>query len=68
MHPKDKVADSKTTNCLYQIPCKSCNQTYVSKTGTIFGTKLEEQRRRMKLPGKRRERERERERVNSDRE
>ena len=25
VHPKDKVEDSKKTDCVYQIPCKSCN-------------------------------------------
>ena len=24
VHPKDKVEDSKKTDCVYQIPCKSC--------------------------------------------
>ena len=33
MHPKDKVEDSKKTDCVYQIPCKSCNHTYI---GNIY--------------------------------
>ena len=30
VHPKDKVEDSKKTDCVYQIPCKSCYHTYIS--------------------------------------
>ena len=42
VHPKDKVEDSKNTDCVYQIPCKSSNHTYIGKTGRTFGTRLEE--------------------------
>ena len=42
VHPKDKVEDSKKTDCVYQIPCKSCNDTYIGETGKAFGTRLEE--------------------------
>ena len=42
VHPKDKVEDSKKTDCVYQIPCMSCNHTYIGKTGRTFGTRLEE--------------------------
>ena len=41
VHPKDKVEDSKKTDCVYQIPCKSCNHTYIGETGKTFGTRLE---------------------------
>ena len=41
VHPKDKVEDRKKTDCVYQIPCKSCNHTYINETGRIFGTRLE---------------------------
>ena len=40
VHPKDKVEDSKTTDCVYQIPCKGYNHTYISETGKTFGTRL----------------------------
>ena len=45
MHPKDKVEDSKKTDCVYQIPCKRCNHTYVGETGSSFGTILEEHKK-----------------------
>ena len=41
VHPKDKVENSKKIECVYQIPCKSCNHTYIGKTGRTFGTRLE---------------------------
>ena len=42
MHPKDEVEDSKKTHCVYHIPCKSCNHTYIGEIGRTFGTRLEE--------------------------
>ena len=45
MHPKDKVEDSKKADCVYQIPCKSCNHTYIGETGKTFGTRLEEHKK-----------------------
>ena len=45
MHPKDKVEDSKKTDCVYQIPCKSCNHTCIGETGRTFGTRLEEHKK-----------------------
>ena len=60
------MEDSKETDCVYQIPCKSCNHIchvyvmYVSKTGRTYGTRLEEHKKLKTsqpddLPGKRRE-------------
>ena len=45
VHPKDKVEDSKKTDCVYQIPCKSCNHTCIGETGRTFGTRLEEHKK-----------------------
>ena len=45
VHRKDKVEDSKQTDCVYKIPCKSCNHTYISETGRTFGTRLEEHKK-----------------------
>ena len=45
VHPKHKVDDSKNTDCLYQIHCKSCSHTYIGETGRPFGTRLEEHRK-----------------------
>ena len=45
MLPKDKVEDSKTTDCSYQIPYKSCNHKYIGETGITFGTRFEEHKK-----------------------
>ena len=42
VHPKDKVEDKHKTNCVYQIPCKTCNMCYIGETGRTFGTRLNE--------------------------
>ena len=42
VHPKDKVEDKHKTDCVYQIPCKTCNICYIGETGITFGTRLEE--------------------------
>ena len=42
VHPNDKLEDTKKTDCAYQIPCKSCNQTYIGETVRTFGTRLDE--------------------------
>ena len=46
MLPEDKVEDSKTTDCSYQIPYKSCNHKYIGETSAItFGTRFEEHKK-----------------------
>ena len=45
MHPKDKEENSKKTDCVYQIPSKSCNYRYIGETGRTFGTRLEEHKK-----------------------
>ena len=42
VHPKDKRETAQTCDCIYEIPCKNCNKSYVGKTGTAFGTRLKE--------------------------
>ena len=42
VHPKYKVEDKHKTDCVYQIPCKTCNMCYIGETGRTFGTRLEE--------------------------
>ena len=32
VHPKENVEDSKKTDCVYQISCKTCNKTRFNKT------------------------------------
>ena len=45
VHPKDKQDPKNTPNCIYEVPCKGCEQTYVGETKRAFGTLLEEHRR-----------------------
>ena len=42
LHPKGKVEDKHKTDCVYQIPCKTCNMCYIGETGRTFGTRLDE--------------------------
>ena len=42
VHPKDKRDTLKTSNCIYEIPCKNCKQTYVGETSRLFGVRLSE--------------------------
>ena len=45
VHPKDKRDVAKTTDCVYQIPCQSCDKVYVGETGRLFGTRLSEHKK-----------------------
>ena len=42
VHPKDKRDTLQTSNCIYEIPCKNCEKTYVGETARLFGTRLAE--------------------------
>ena len=46
VHPKDKVEDKHKTDCVYQIPCKTCNMCYICETGRTFGTRLDEHQKK----------------------
>ena len=45
VHPKDKLEDSSKTDCIYRIPCKSCDKVYIGETGRTFHTRLEEHKK-----------------------
>ena len=45
VHPKDKLDRDETTECIYRIPCKSCNKVYIGETGRTFGTRMMEHRK-----------------------
>ena len=45
VHPKDKVRNLKKANCVYRIPCKNCNKSYVGETGRSLGLRMEEHRK-----------------------
>ena len=36
VHPKDKVEDKHKTDCMYQIPCKTCTMCCIGETGRTF--------------------------------
>jgi len=42
VHPKDKQEKEELTDCLYKIPCASCEKCYIGETGRKFGTRLKE--------------------------
>ena len=42
VHPKDKCEMSEQGELVYQIPCKSCDSSYIGETGRLFKTRLEE--------------------------
>ena len=37
VHPKDKHRPQDICECVYRIPCKNCNKTYIGETGRAFG-------------------------------
>ena len=44
VHPKDKHRPQDICECVYKIPCKNCNKTYIGETGRAFGVRLQEHR------------------------
>ena len=42
VHPKDKRDVGQTSDCVYEIPCTSCDKTYIGETGRLFETRLTE--------------------------
>ena len=42
VHPKDKQEKEEITDCVYKIPCASCEKSYIGETGRRFGTTLKE--------------------------
>ena len=42
VYPKDKRDTLKTANCIYEIPCKNCDHSYVGEIGRLFGVRLSE--------------------------
>lgn len=45
VHPKDKLDKHETTECVYKIPCKSCDNVYIGETGRSFGTRMVEHKK-----------------------
>ena len=44
VHPKDKRRRQDACECVYKIPCKNCDNTYIGETGRAFGVRLQEHR------------------------
>ena len=42
VHPKHKQEKEEITDCIYKIPCASCEKCYIGETGRKFGTRLKE--------------------------
>jgi len=42
VHPKDKQEKEEITDCVYKIPCASCEKCYIGETGRKFATRLKE--------------------------
>ena len=44
LHPKDKRRHQDACECVYKIPCKNCDKTYIGETGRALGVWLQEHR------------------------
>jgi len=44
VHFKDWHGPQDICECVYKIPCKNCNKTYIGETGRTFGVRLQEHR------------------------
>ena len=42
VHPKDKRDPLQTAEAVYEIPCDSCNKTYIGETGRLLSKRVEE--------------------------
>lgn len=42
VHPKDQIPPEKKCDVIYEIPCQSCNKTYIGETGRQFSTRKKE--------------------------
>ena len=48
VHPKDKRDKLQCSNCIYEIGCKNCDNTYFGETSRLFGVKLSEHQAEVK--------------------
>ena len=39
VHPKDREDKEQTTECVYEVPCASCDKTYIGETGRKLGVR-----------------------------
>ena len=52
VHPKDKETE-QTSECVYKVPCTSCEKIYVGETGRKLGIRLQEHRMEVESKTKR---------------
>ena len=52
VHPKDKIETGNKCNVIYELPCKSCDKTYVGETGRMFKTRMGKHRKETEQVGK----------------
>ncbi len=45
VHPKDKKDPSENSDVVYDIPCQTCNKSYIGETGRQFGVRLKEHKK-----------------------
>ena len=48
VHPKDKRNKLQCSNCIYEIGCKNCDNTYVGEASRHFGVRLSEHQTEVK--------------------
>jgi len=53
VHPKDKEETEQTSECVYKVPCASCEKIYVGETGRKLGVRLQEHRTEVESKTKR---------------
>ena len=46
IHRKNKINALDKTNCIYEIPCKNCDITYIGETGRKLITHLREHKKK----------------------
>ena len=51
VHPKDKIETGNKCNVIYELPCKSCDKSYIGETGRMFKTRLGEHRKECEKVG-----------------
>ena len=44
VQPKDKQEKEEITDCVYKIPCASCEKCYIGQSGRKFGTRLKKRK------------------------
>ena len=45
VHMKDKIDKDNTCDCVYEIPCKNCDQKYIGTTGRPLRVRLKEHKK-----------------------